>query len=85
MHHYEELVEAIETYILLVIFGARNEKIIILQIKGEVHVISSTMQPMRRSRMAQVGPHQQRHAGAAHARAGHNGDKVSPTAQPFAG
>ena len=46
MHHYEELVEAIETYILLVIFGARNEKIIILQIK-EVHDVSSTMQTMR--------------------------------------
>ena len=85
MHHYEELVEMIEMDALLVIFGARNEKIIILQIKGEVHVISSTMQPMRRSRMAQVGPHQQRHAGAAHARAGHSDDKAGPIAQPFAG
>ena len=57
MHRCKELIETIETDILLVIFEARNEKIIILQIK-EVHVVSSTMRPMRRSRVAQAGPHQ---------------------------
>jgi len=56
MHHYEELVEAIETYILLVIFGARNEKIIILQIKGENHVHNSAMQPNQELPRGDGGP-----------------------------
>jgi hypothetical protein len=43
VHHCEDLVEMIETDILLAIFGARNEKILILQIKGEAH-INSAMQ-----------------------------------------
>jgi hypothetical protein len=44
----------IETDILLAIFGARNEKILILQIKGEAH-INSAMQGAARTCAASGG------------------------------